>query len=171
MRKETYLKGIKALMTAFKDKDIDPAFMWNYLSDIQDDRFLHAINMLIMNSKDINKATNIIALIREYSRPDIDRAEDAWSMVCNAAKSRGFNAGHGFDDEIMIRAINSVGWHDICFTDYERLAFVRKNFIDAYKAISNESGLEHDRSITSMKVKGMIGNIIKGIENDPKRPN
>ena len=156
MKKEIFMAGIQKLNKAFQDKDLDAVFMWTYLNDLSDSDFMSAVDFVIMNSQQINKATNLIALIRDCAKESRMTADEAWGVVCNAAKSRGFRLGHGFTEPVLVKAINSVGWYDICFTDLEKLGYVRNSFIGAYKNILSDMERSENFLIAESKASELI---------------
>ena len=70
MDNKSFKQGMAILVKIFPDKEIDPDVMWVYLKDLRNEDFSKAIDRIVMTTKDINKATNLIALIRDYAIPE-----------------------------------------------------------------------------------------------------
>lgn len=160
MNRNVFNNGIARLAKAFRDKEIDGEFMFEYMKDMDDRSFLRGVDWVIINADAVNRSTNLIAVIRKHGQPQKESAEEAWARVCGAARSRGFVRGHGFNDELMIRAINAAGWHDICYSDESHLPFVKNHFIKAYDSILKDISHKETFKIADSMAKGLINGIV-----------
>ena len=174
MNKITAIKGITILAKAFPDKEIDADIILSYCSDISDSSFLNAIDRIILNYTEINKSTNLVALIRHNSvKENLYPAELAWADVLKEAKRCGARREFGwlcekqaaehkpvFPNKASERATEVIGWQNICLKD--DLSYDRKCFIDSYNAYNEYSlrevldGISHERSKEILSKIGIV---------------
>ena len=76
MNRQIFNRGYLILTKVFQDKSLDAEIMWDYLCDLSDDEFKNAIDEIIDTVTEVNKSTNIIALIRERAVSDAEKSDD-----------------------------------------------------------------------------------------------
>lgn len=161
MKAETYNIGIAKLAKAFMDRKIDGEFMWEYLRDIDCAKFLKAIDKIIMTSDQVNKATNLIALIRRHATDDGYIAEQAWTDVLSEARRVGLQGKPFFKNEATRKAVECITWRTICLS--EDLGFDRGVFIRAYNNFVAQEQKNESLLAVEGPVKDMIGNLVKKV--------
>lgn len=161
MNIETYNIGIAKLAKAFMDRKIDGGFMWEYLKDLEDKAFIKAVNKLIITMDQVNKATNLISLIRKMATEDVYLAEQAWIDVLSEARRVGFAGKPVFKNNATKKAIECVTWRAICLS--EDLSYDRNTFMKAYNAFNEKDYNEESLDAIEGPVKTMIGDITKKI--------
>lgn len=84
------------------------------------------------------KPADIIRQI-EADKPSPEaRAELAWMTIEKKMSSIGAYGSLKLDDLQALAAVKSIGsWRDLCHTDISKLAWKRKEFIEAYKNFEN----------------------------------
>jgi len=153
MDKRTFSEAIKRIIVLFPDKDLPVTLMWDYLNDLSDRDFIRAVDAVILNSEQINKATNLIAVIRKYANEaDGYTAELAWEDVLTAARS--FGAPVRIKNDAMAHALRCVGYDRIRMS--EDVSFDRHMFIQAYKSYSEHSDKKNMERISEARVKGLV---------------
>ena len=120
-------------MSVFPEKQIDPDMYFELLGHIPDDVFIKAVNNVCTSVTEVNKSTNIIALINEFFINNNGlSSEEAWEIVISAIKKYGYLRIPEFEDDKIMRAINvNGGWKRLCAS--EEINWDKKRFIDTYK--------------------------------------
>lgn len=59
---------------------------------------------------------------------------EAWEVVQREVRDRGFMRGGRFDDETIQRAVNAVGWEQICMCELDNLNTLRSQFLKLYES-------------------------------------
>lgn len=159
MQEKTFKKGLAILVKSFPDKQFDYDIMWQFLSDIEDNIFIDSIAKVVLEKNDINKATNIVAIIREYSQPENTVAGEAWGEVLKLVGSVGSWGKPKFSDEVIQRAVDSIGWYAICAS--ENIAIERAHFLKVYEAVDKRK--KHENISNLPQIKKLIENVLKNI--------
>lgn len=131
---KTFKKGIAILVKTFPEKDGDFEIMWEFLKDLPDDDFISAISKIIMTELDINKATNIIAMIRSYAIPENIIAGKAWGEVLSKISSVGSFGYPQFSDPLISEVVACIGWKSMCLS--ENIAIERAHFLKVYDSLA-----------------------------------
>lgn len=161
MDSKTFKDKIGLLIRVFPEKEMDVEIMWEFLKDLSNDEFSRAVSMVIIKAENVNKATNMIALIRKYSKDDGYLAEQAWTDVLNAAREIGFYGKPVFKNEATRKATECITWGTICHK--EDLSYERAVFIKAYNNFHEQCNNEESLKAIEGPVKDMIGDLIKKI--------
>lgn len=103
------------------------------LKDIDTDDFKMGIKDLCKNR--VYSSFPTVAEIRNYCLGDIETtATLAWGDVYDAITDHGYVASLEFEDKTIHMVIKSIGgWQRICSCNMDKLDFIKKDFINAYK--------------------------------------
>lgn len=156
MEQKIFKQGMALLVKSFPDKECDYDVMWEFLQDLEDEDFLKAISKIIMTTRDINRATNLIALIREFAIPEDKTAGEAWGEVLSQIHSIGSYGSPIFKDQSITNCVNSIGWRNLCLS--ENIAIERAHFLKMYEAISKRQRV--DSLTISHDIKKMVAGIV-----------
>ena len=159
MDKRLFKQGMAMFVKSFPNKTFDSDIMWEFLKDLDGDMFIGAVSKLIMTTQDINSATNLVALIRDFAVPDKSCAGEAWAEVLKAISSVGSYGCPKFTDELIDQAVSCVGWRNMCMS--ENIAIERAHFLKIYDTIHKRKRVE--MLTVSHDVKKMIKNITEKI--------
>lgn len=118
MNKELCLKGLAMLTTSFPEKEIISEVVYPCLKDLSEEEYMKAIIVILKTEKQITKATNIIALIREKAlKKDSMLAGEAWLTVQNAIMSIGSYGKPKFANPLIQNSVNILGWRNLCLSE------------------------------------------------------
>lgn len=112
--------------------------VWRFmLSDLTEEQFVQGMKAFCLAHKEIYPNTNIVAHLRHYAvtNPKQKTAAEAWGDVLKAVGHVGSYGTPMFDDVPTKRAVECVGWKDICLS--ENIGVERAHFMRAYDGIIN----------------------------------
>lgn len=124
--------------------------VWRFmLADLTEEQFVRGMKTFCLAHREIFPNTNIVAHLRYYAvaNPKQKTAAEAWADVLKAIGNVGSYCMPSFDDIPTQRAVEAIGWKDICFS--ENIGVERAHFMRAYDEIVKRdvfnavSGLEH----------------------------
>jgi len=106
------------------------------LADLTSEQFIQGIKSFCFAHKEIYPNTNVIAHIRHYALADPNRktAAEAWGEVLSEVSRVGSYGAPQFTTSEIHRAIECVGWRDICLS--EQIGVERAHFMRAYDGIN-----------------------------------
>lgn len=141
MTEEVFKKGLSVLAVQFPEKNFDASIMWDFLKDLTDEQYMLAINKIITTQKEINRATNIVALIREQGLvKDREIPAEAWSAVLKEVSRTGSYGVPKFSNPLITRAVECIGWRNICLS--ENPGIERAHFLKIYEQLQNRENLK-----------------------------
>ena len=162
MQRVTFNSGMAAIARFFPEKSIDLEIAWEYLKDMTDDQFMNAINIIMKDEKDINKASNIIAIIRHAGlKPLMLEAGEAWAVVLKAVSKIGSYGQPKFKDEAIGKAVECIGWRNICLS--ETIGVERAHFMKIYETLKTRK--EKESVIGDSGIKQLTSDVVKQIGN------
>lgn len=139
--------------------------MWHKLFENEEaSRFQAAMIALTKESGRVFFPTpgEVVAMLQRMN--DGDKAPgDLWEIACDLARA-------GYDTERMVermseisqraaRALRSIGWDRVRYTDFSQLQFVRKDFLEAMQAYE-----EHDHEQTTrLEASAVLAKIARNI--------
>lgn len=141
LSKKAFVAGMTLMASIWPElervtKDKDLAGLWyKMLSDLDDERFWHAIERIVKT----RKYPPTIADIREAAAEDECELspEEAWAVVYRDVQKRGYYSEPHYDDWKLEAAKNAIGWHNLCdMTEGEKGA-VRAHFMRIYASLSS----------------------------------
>jgi hypothetical protein len=145
------------LVKAFPNQNVDSEIIFNYCSDLTDEQFSQAIDMIIMTETEINKATNMVALIRSKSKlKDYYPAEAAWANVLHVARYGG-----EFLNRATELAVSAVGWDNIRLK--EDLSYERAFFVRAYNSAIEFTQKNENFKLIDNNMKKLVGGLCEKI--------
>lgn len=107
------------------------------MSDLSDEAFLKGIEKFCAQHAEIYPGTNIIPIIRRYALVDdltYPSTGEAWQMVMDEMRRvGGFYGKPNAQNPLVQKAIECVGWNDICISD--KPGVVRSHFMQAYEGL------------------------------------
>lgn len=139
MKIQTFRQGVAIFVRHFPEKSFSAEILWLYLKDLEDSKFISAINKIVMTKLEINRATNIIALIRSHALPDDMTAPEAWNEVLKEVRRVGSWGIPSFSLVEITKAVDCIGWKTICMS--ENIGIERAHFFKAFDAISQRERL------------------------------
>jgi len=157
MKKEIFKKGIAILATLFPEKQLDAGLCWEFLNDLTDERFMQAVVELSKQEREINKAHNIIAIIREKACI-IDRitSGEAWGEVRKQISSVGHYGIPKFSSPTIQRAVDCMGWISLCVS--ESPSYDRDKFMKIYDSLKDRADKEQ---IINPQNLSLVNDIVK----------
>lgn len=159
MHLKTFEQGMALFVKSFPDKPFDSDVMWEFLQDLDDADFLKAVAQIVMTNKDINRATNLVALIREIAIPLNETAGEAWGIVLKNIQTIGSYGRPNFEDPCISKAVDCIGWRNLCLS--ENIAIERAHFLKIYESLENRS--RKQQLTQSHDVNKLIQDITKNI--------
>lgn len=152
MNKKTFEAGMAYLVECFTHKDISMPVAWDLLKDLDDRKFMIAVKDVCSTTKELYPGTNIIALIREIVLSGKDLiAGEAWEEVMEQVSKVGSYGKPQFKDMTTEKAVNCIGWKDICMS--EKIAVERSHFMKIYDTLLKR---EKDNRVKIPEVKNLI---------------
>ena len=136
----TFKKGMAMFVKSFPDKPFDTDVMWEFLQDLEDSDFLEAISKIVMTTQDINRATNLIALIRNFAIPEDLSAGEAWGEVLRQISSIGSYRQPKFKDDLIAQSVSCIGWRNLCLS--ENIAIERAHFLKIYESLNKRKRIQ-----------------------------
>jgi hypothetical protein len=140
MKKQTFDKGMAVFVKQFPEKLIDMDIAWQYLSDLGDQVFLGAISKIVMTKQDVNRSTNLIALVREFAIPEIPQAGEAWGEVLRKIQTVGSYGAPQFSSQVIQKAVDCIGWKTLCMS--ENIAIERAHFLKIYETFEKRQRID-----------------------------
>ena len=163
MNKETLKQGIYLLGRQFPEKTIDAQILWEFVKDLTDEQYMKAVMDIVATQTDINRATNIIALIRDRALTRaLPTAAEAYGEVQRAIVKIGSYGCPQFSIPIIRKTVDSIGWRNLCLS--ETPGVERGQFMRMYEAFLAR---EKDNVICE-PLKALIGNTIHKMEHKDK---
>ncbi len=159
MERNTLIKGLAVLVRTFPEKIFEPDLLWEFLKDLDDQSFLESITKIIATKHDVNKATNIIALIRDNAIPEGLTAGEAWREVLRQISKAGSYGSPEFSDALIGQAVACIGWRTLCLS--ENISIERAHFLKSFESISKRQRTQD--LISSQDTLKLTASITKGI--------
>ena len=160
MTEEVFKNGLSVLATQFPEKNFDAPILWDFLNDLTDKQYISAIKEIVASSQEINKATNIIAVIRSKAIcRDSKTAGEAWAEVLSQVSRIGSYGCPKFSSQAIQKSVDAIGWRQICLSETPMVE--RAHFLKIYETIAER---EKNRML-SEPIKLLVGNIGKSIEH------
>lgn len=136
-----FKKGMAVLAAIFPEKEIMADISWECLKDLSDEDFIRSIKTILLLEKQINKATNVIALIREKAISKEPKLPgEAWGEVMNQITSVGSYGSPVFSDDIIDKAVGSIGWRTLCMST--NIMVERAHFLKIYETYASRKKTE-----------------------------
>ena len=133
LNKEYFSKAMSFLVKAFPEKDFDFDILWCFLNDLEPTQLSSSIARIICNKQEINKSTNMVALIRDNAFfCDEKNTAEAWSEVMKAIGKFGGYEYPKFSSETIKNAVDCIGWKCLC--NSENIAIERAHFFKVYES-------------------------------------
>src|SRR3990167_5271256 len=115
MNKKVFEEGIFILGRQFPEKTIDASILWTFLQDLTGEQYISAIKEIVSSTDQINKATNIIAVIRSKAICGNQKlAGEAWAEVLKQVSRIGSYGQPKFSSEAIRKSVEAIGWRNIC---------------------------------------------------------
>lgn len=140
LSKKAFAAGITALASIWQrlsivveDKNVFE-FWHNALSDLEDEQFVQAIKKIISSFKEQPTIADIREIAIEFANPSLT-PEEAWAIVYNDVRSRGYYREPLYDDWKLEAAKNAIGWHHLCDMTADTVAATRAQFMKIYAAL------------------------------------
>ena len=143
MEKLIFEKGFDILLSQFPDKHFDARAMWLLLSDLPNEKFLDAIIKICRSTKELYPGTSTTTLIREIALGCDNKmlSAEAFQKMIKAVLSVGSYGTPKFDDPILSKTVESMGWRSICLSDETDRSIIRAQFTKIY-----DSFLEREKN-------------------------
>lgn len=158
MNKDILEQGVFILGRQFPEKSFDVKILWEFLRDLTDKQYMSSIKEIVASKEEVNKATNIIAMIRNKALcNDLKTAGEAWAIVLRAVSKIGSYGVPKFIDPSTQKSVDAIGWRNICLSENPMVE--RAHFLKIYETIA----LREKNKILSEPVKLLVGGITKQI--------
>lgn len=134
MTHEIFLKGMALLIKSFNlNPDVATLQVWEIaLQDVDDRDFERAV-MLLMRGRE-KPPVNMAAAILKEIEADNFSSEEAWGKVIQEISRTGFYGDPKFDDPAIAKAVQIMGWKDLCNTLQKDMGVTRAHFYRTYEA-------------------------------------
>ena len=130
------LKIIKIMVSAYPNTQITDATREAYVSMLRD-LPLNILESAIQQSMAESEFLPTIARIREkalaLTRPEHVSPLEAWGVVKKTMEQVGFYRSPTFDDPLIARAVDCIGWQTLCSSENEPAD--RAHFSRAYESL------------------------------------
>ena len=159
MNKKIFEEGIFVLARQFTEKMFDAQILWPFLKDLTDEQFTSAITKILTTTKDINKATNIIALVREFALQKEELlAGEAWENVLSEIHRVGNWREPVFKNTLVKKTVECIGWDNLCLS--ENIMIERAHFLKIYDQLKDRHQRESVELITHGPIKLLVDKIV-----------
>ena len=169
MTRETYLKGMVLLLKSFRiDPDEQTLKVWEMALQDVDDRDFEKAVMMLMRTRE-RPPVNMAAAILKEIEADNFSAEEAWGKVVLEMSRTGFYGEPKFDDPAIAKAVQIMGWRDLCNTLQKDMGVTRAHFYRSYEACRKRATMNDTYKMieTSPEVKQLVTKIGNAL---PPRP-
>lgn len=109
------------------------------LSDISYEDATHAVGLLLRTNKFMPAPSEICEKVAE-TRLDLEPWEDAWAELLRVIQQWGIYRRHpargpwpGWSSELVERAVNHVGYDNVCLCELDQMGTLRAQFRDVYQ--------------------------------------
>ena len=116
-------------------------------------RITEAVVMKLMRTSDNAFVPKVGVIAREIAKATLEAknqatpsAEEAWTLVCERMRGRGYYQGLGYVSPAIQRAVNAIGWPALCAS--ENIAADRAHFMRVYEAFRERAIEEEVRELT-----------------------
>lgn len=151
-------QGVFILGRQFPEKVFDVPILWDFLQDLTNEQYINAIKEIVSSTDEINKATNIIAIIRSKALcNDQKTAGEAWAEVLGQVNKVGSYGQPKFSSGAIQKSVEAIGWRQICLSETPMIE--RAHFLRIYETIA----VREKNRILSAPIKLLVSNIIKKI--------
>jgi hypothetical protein len=122
------------LMKSFRiDPDEQTLKVWEMaLQDVDDREFERAV-LLIMRTRERPPVNMAAAILKEIEAENFS-AEEAWGKVVLEISRTGWYGEPKFDDSAITKAVQIMGWKDLCNTPNREMGVTRAHFYRTYEA-------------------------------------
>jgi hypothetical protein len=109
-----------------------------------------------------------VAKIREkalaLSKPVAPEPLEAWGIVLKAFEKYGFYHSPEFDDPIITKAVDCIGWQMLCSS--ENVVADRAHFAKVYEGLVRQADSDRRMLPAAREIQGQIQKLIEGGQND-----
>jgi hypothetical protein len=165
MTRDNYLKGIVLLMKSFRiDPDEQTLKVWEMaLRDVDDRDFERAV-MVIMRTREKPPVNMAAAIIKEIEAGNFS-AEEAWGKVVQEISRTGYYGEPKFDDPAISKAVQIMGWKDLCSSPNKEIGVTRAHFYRTYEACRKRATMTETYKMieTSATVRQLVEKIGKAL--------
>jgi hypothetical protein len=111
------------------------------LQDLELSEVMKAVRQLLMVSEWFPSAAQIRRTTLELGGRLALSSAEAWGLVMQQVADRGYSRGLNVDDQLVSKAVKTVGWFSICMSD--RPDIVRSQFVKVYEELKRQ----HDTQV------------------------
>lgn len=129
------------LCSSFPDRNFDSKAFWFLLIDLSDEKFLNAIQSICQSKVNIYPGTNVIAMIREkaLSQDRLLLPAEAFEIVMREISNVGNYGTPRFNDPVVQKTVNAMGWKELCRSDTEDINIVRSQFMKIFETFQSRA--------------------------------
>ncbi|HRC95179.1 MAG TPA: hypothetical protein PK317_00115 [Coprothermobacter proteolyticus] len=109
---------------------------YRLLQDLSNEQFTYAVEMLAKLSKFPPTIAEIREKANELKNNDL-QAEDAWMLVYQDVRRRGWYNEPTYPNWKVEAAKNAIGWSNLCDMSVEQTGVFRAQFIAIYNSLQN----------------------------------
>jgi len=155
------------LIKSFRiDPDQQTLKVWELaLQDVNDREFERAVVLLIRTRE--KAPFNMAAAILKEIEAENASPEEAWGKVFLEISRTGYYGEPQFDDPAITKAVQIMGWKDICSTLTKDMGVTRAHFYRTYEACRKRATITETYKMieASPEMKSMVSKIGRLIEN------
>lgn len=165
MTREAYIQGMALLMKSFRlDPDQQTLKVWEMaLQDVDDREFERAV-ILLMRTRERPPINMAAAILKEIEAENFS-AEEAWGKVLQEIGRTGYYGEPKFEDPAIAKAVQAMGWKEICNTPNREMGVTRAHFYRTYEACRKRATMTETYKMieSSAPVKQLVEKIGKSL--------
>lgn len=166
MNKQETAIVLRILRTVWPNEQISEdritAYQWAF-EDLEYKTVEDAVKRWMKTGKFFPKPAEILDIIGTEQVGSDLIPETAWAEVMKEASRKGLNGRREFSHPLIEQAVESVGWYEICMTDYSKHPTLRAQFREALKALQA-------REIQKVQLGGRPDSLTPLPKGDANRP-
>jgi hypothetical protein len=112
------------------------------LGGIPDEILKAAVIKVCRSSEFFPSVAQIVAAAREFSQEPEPTAEEAWGEVTAEIQRAGHNLPTKFSTPTVRRAVDAIGWHNLCMS--ENIMADRVHFLKIYESMRGRSAARQE---------------------------
>ena len=161
MTTETFAKGMALVLKTFNiQPDPQTLAAWEMLlHDIDDQDFIFA-TIQLCRTKD-KAPWNMAAAIRNEITERNFSSEEAWGEVVREISRTGSYGTPRFSDIRIEKAVQTIGWKEICATENKNMGTLRAHFYRTHEAMGKRECFEDTTKLIdrSAELKQLVASI------------
>jgi hypothetical protein len=152
MKKENLTGALMMVTAIYPSMEVTSATIraWeDLLEGLEDESALRAFKVHLKTSRFPPTPADIISLVKEMEKSPADKltSDDAWHIALGLAANLGYYGepliwGKLTEYPKVAYCIRTVGFANICHTDYKDLPYLKKQFLELYDKVNSRELVE-----------------------------